>query len=389
MISRAVCLFANQWIIRKQLWPNWTKFGQPRKEKDGKFQRYLVFCEEPSTTRPAFCLIGFSCCCHVVRDPGMRNLLSELLSKLWKERMIVSACRYWIFEEAGESMMDVGNWQMDIFSLWRERDRVGFVRTWQESIMRGSSRRGSSILFQIVGDCQEDSWRGSHLRCSHGTLLCSQGSRIPSRPLFSPWDNRTIHSFASQELGDSDGTFRHLESLRKFAADYDLPYKLAQAHYYIGEYLLNKVKCIVPWRDAPIVTKEASGFRVNRTQHRPTWNSRFKNFVVKGKAQKRNALDAPPGFRRVWIIAIFPSSRLSFSAFYSLWICWRIVQGKKFWPLTSILYQIVMRAIPKPCPNSATGKSREFPSGRRPQRRRILRTSKIRSPRLRAFRSLR
>ena len=49
-------------------------------------------------------------------------------------------------------------------------------------------------------------------------------------------------AFAYKELEDNEGTVKHLSLLRQCATDNKLLYKLAQSHYYIGEFLLNKVK---------------------------------------------------------------------------------------------------------------------------------------------------
>ncbi|XP_046599343.1 uncharacterized protein LOC107222410 isoform X1 [Neodiprion lecontei] len=45
-------------------------------------------------------------------------------------------------------------------------------------------------------------------------------------------------AFTYKELGDPMNTMEHLERLRETASKFELPYKLAQAHYYIGEHLL-------------------------------------------------------------------------------------------------------------------------------------------------------
>ncbi|XP_015172812.1 PREDICTED: uncharacterized protein LOC107064546 isoform X2 [Polistes dominula] len=49
-------------------------------------------------------------------------------------------------------------------------------------------------------------------------------------------------AFAYKEIDDTTNTEKHLNLFRDNAIQFDLPYKLAQAHYYIGEYLLNQMK---------------------------------------------------------------------------------------------------------------------------------------------------
>nr|XP_050848604.1 tetratricopeptide repeat protein 29-like [Vespula vulgaris] len=49
-------------------------------------------------------------------------------------------------------------------------------------------------------------------------------------------------AFAYKEIDDTENTEKHLQLFRKNATQFNLPYKLAQAHYYTGEYLLNQMK---------------------------------------------------------------------------------------------------------------------------------------------------
>ncbi|KAI4499992.1 hypothetical protein M0802_004862 [Mischocyttarus mexicanus] len=49
-------------------------------------------------------------------------------------------------------------------------------------------------------------------------------------------------AFAYEEIDDTANTEKHLNLFRDNAIQFDLPYKLAQAHYYIGEHLLNQTK---------------------------------------------------------------------------------------------------------------------------------------------------
>ncbi|XP_047348116.1 uncharacterized protein LOC124948486 [Vespa velutina] len=49
-------------------------------------------------------------------------------------------------------------------------------------------------------------------------------------------------AFAYKEIDDTANTEKHLHLFRKNATQFNLSYKLAQAHYYTGEYLLNQMK---------------------------------------------------------------------------------------------------------------------------------------------------